>query len=125
MITFKQKGNFGKLDRYMKSLLEISDRGDLSRFGEMGVEALKKATPVDTGKTAGSWGYEIIRENNNVSIHWTNSNTNKGFNIALLIQYGHGTGYGYYVQGVDYINPALKPVFDAIAQSVWKEVTRL
>lgn len=89
----------------------------------MGVKALSEATPVLSGKTASSWGYQISKGHGSFSIHWTNSNINDGVPIAVIIQYGHGTGWGGYVQGIDYINPALRPVFQDIADQVWKEVT--
>lgn len=102
-------------------------RGDyltgLSRFGEMGVEALEKATPRKTGKTALSWKYSIEKTKSGLSLVWSNSNVNKGANIAILIQYGHGMPNGTYVDGVDYINPALKPLFEKIAKDAWVEVT--
>lgn len=98
----------------------------LRKYGRIGVEALSSATPVDTGKTANSWHYRIEEEGRHkVSIIWTNSNTNKGVNIALILQYGHGTRQGGYVKGIDYINPAMKPVFDAISNKAWEEVSRL
>lgn len=95
----------------------------LDKYGRKGVEALSKATPKDTGKTAASWNYEIHHSKDGAIINWTNSNVNKGANIAILIQYGHGTRNGGYVAGFDYINPALRPIFDEIANSAWKEVT--
>ena len=90
----------------------------------MGVSALSSATPIDTGKTAASWGYEIESDDDGTRIIWTNSNVNKNVNIAIILQYGHGTGTGGYVQGRDYINPAMQPVFDQIADAVWREVTK-
>ena len=95
----------------------------LDRFGQAGVEALRAATPVQSGETASLWGYEIQNDGATVKIVWTNENINQGVNIAVIIQYGHGTGTGGYVQGRDYINPALRSVFDNIANEVWKEVT--
>lgn len=95
----------------------------LKKYGEQGVKALSEATPKDTGKTAASWSYKISNTSKGFKLDWTNSNTNQGVNIALIIQYGHGTSTGAYVQGRDYINPALKPIFDEIANAVWKEVT--
>jgi hypothetical protein len=95
----------------------------LDRWGQLGVQALSSATPVDTGTTAASWNYEIHQSKGSTTLVWTNSNTNKGIPIALLIQYGHGTGNGGYVAGRDYINPAIQPVFDQIAKEAWEEVT--
>lgn len=95
----------------------------LAKYGEKGVEALREATPIDTGKTANSWQYEIIQNDTGVSIVWSNTNVNNGIPIAVLIQYGHATGTGGYIEGIDYINPALKPIFEEIAQKVWRTVT--
>ena len=96
----------------------------LNKYGQKGVEALASATPKDTGLTADSWGYEIKKGPNETSITWTNSNVVDGwFNVALMIQYGHGTATGVYVEGIDYINPAIRSIFDAMAEEIWKEVT--
>lgn len=124
MIKFKQKGDFKKLNGFFERAKEIIRVGDLNKYGRAGVEALKSATPVDSGKTANSWGYEIIRGKNKLSIVWTNSNVNEGCSIAIILQYGHGTRSGAYVEGVDYVNPAMKPVFDNIAKSAWEEVEK-
>ena len=96
---------------------------NLNHYAQMGVDALKSATPVDTGKTADSWYYEIHKSISGITIRWCNSNINEGVPIAVILQYGHGTGTGGYVEGTDYINPAIKPIFDEIADAVWKEVT--
>lgn len=124
VIDIKHKGDFEQTGK----LLTLISRGGyfdgLDRIAEEGVKALKEATPKRTGLTADSWGYYIKKTENRVEINWTNSNVNNGVNVAMLIQYGHGTSSGVYVEGVDYINPALKPVFDAIGAKVWKEVTR-
>lgn len=95
----------------------------LDRFGQEGVAALSSATPVDSSFTANSWDYEVVETGNSYSIIWTNSNVVNGVPVAILLQYGHGTGTGGYVQGRDYINPAIKPIFDKIAKEVWKVVT--
>ena len=95
----------------------------LERYAQMGVSALASATPVDSGKTASCWGYEIEASGEDATIYWTNTNQNKGVYIAVILQYGHGTGTGGYVQGRDYINPAIRPVFDKIAEEAWREVT--
>lgn len=124
MITFEQKGDFRKTRSLFQRLLEGVNMSILDKYGKQGVEALKANTPTDSGKTADSWGYEIAHEKGSSSIYWTNSNTNQGVNIAVIIQYGHGTGTGGYVQGVDYINPAMKPVFEKIANDAWKELTK-
>lgn len=123
MIRFTHKGNFDKTEKFLKRAKEGDFYKDLSKYGEMGVKALSEATPIRSGTTADSWGYEIEQSKGSVSIYWTNSNENQGVNIAVLIQYGHGTGTGGYVKGTDYINPAIKPIFDEIADKVWKEVT--
>lgn len=124
MITFKQKGNFSKANRFFEKALESVHLGELDKYGKKGVEALSAATPSDTGNTAASWTYEIRRSNGAVSLLWNNTNINKGVNIAIILQYGHGTGTGGYVQGRDYINPAIQPIFDEMAESLWKEITK-
>ena len=124
MIKFRQKGDFRKTDRFLKKLGNGDYLKGFQRFGEAGVKALQEATPKDTGLTASSWSYSIEKTKNGLGISWNNSNINNGVNIAIIIQYGHGTSSGYYVEGVDYINPALKPVFDALAKDAWEEVTR-
>ena len=94
----------------------------LDKYGAMGVSALAAATPMDSGLTANSWGYEISVGKEGATIYWTNTNQNNGVYIAVILQYGHGTGTGGYVQGRDYINPAIRPVFDKIAEEAWMEV---
>lgn len=123
MITFRQKGDFSKLNRYFEKLKEGIKIGDLDKYGRAGVEALANATPKDTGQTASSWYYEIKHSNGSVSIQFKNSNVREGVPIAVILQYGHGTGTGGWVEGRDYINPAIQPIFDAIANNAWKEVT--
>ena len=125
MIGFRQKGDFSKLSSYLEKAKEAARIGILDKYGREGVAALASATPVETGKTAGSWYYEIKRQNGSVSLVFNNSNINKGVPIAIVLQYGHGTGTGGWVQGRDYINPAIQPVFDRIAATAWKEVTKL
>lgn len=122
-VSFKNTGDFSKTNKFLKSLQEKRFLRKLDYWGRLGVEALSAATPVDTGTTAASWDYEIHHTKTGATLIWTNSNTNKGVSIALLIQYGHGTGSGGYVQGRDYINPAMKPIFDKIEEEAWKEVT--
>lgn len=124
MITVVAKGDFKKTERFFQRVKESLRLTDLDKYGREGVTALRNATPVDTGKTANSWSYEIHRTQNGASITWTNSNVNKGVPIAIILQYGHATGWGAYVKGKDYINPAMKPVFDEIAEKVWREVTK-
>lgn len=125
MIRFRQKGDFSKLTRYMERVKNVVRMGDLDKFGRQGVAALASATPVDSGVTASSWYYEIVRGNGSVAIEFNNSNLQNGVPIAIILQYGHGTGTGGWVQGRDYINPAIQPIFDAIANNAWREVTRL
>lgn len=125
MITFKQKGDFKNTKAFMKALKNNDFFNILDQYGRRGVEALRQATPKDTGKTSESWDYEITKTDGSVSITWTNSYAPYGIPVAVLIQYGHGTRTGGYVQGIDYINPTLKPIFDEIAEGVWREVTSL
>ena len=125
MISFRQKGDFRKATRYFERLRETVHLGTLDKYGREGVAALKSATPVDSGKTADSWYYEITRTSSSVSIVFNNSNINDGVPIAIILQMGHGTGTGGWVQGRDYINPAIQPVFDKIANDAWKEVSKL
>lgn len=123
MITVQSKGSFSKTEMFLKKKINLSSFKNLSKYGEEGVRALRDATPRDSGLTADSWTYSIEQDPTSVSIVWKNTNVNKGVPIAIILQYGHGTGTGGYVEGIDYINPALKPVFDRIEQAVWQEVT--
>lgn len=124
MITFKSKGNFNKLSSFFEKAKEAVKMGDLDKYGREGVDALKQATPIDTGLTSESWYYEIHRENGSVSISFHNSNIQNGVPIAIILQYGHGTNNGGWVEGRDYINPAIQPIFDKIAEDAWKEVNK-
>lgn len=123
MITFRQKGDFSRTTKYFEKLLNVVKLGELDRYGRQGVEALASVTPRDTGKTAESWQYEILRDKESATIRWYNTNENNGVNIAVILQYGHGTRNGGYVRGRDYINPAIQPLFDEIAETAWKEIT--
>jgi hypothetical protein len=123
MMRLTQKGNWKKTRDYLKRTSSNSSIKDMDRYGRLGVEALARATPKDTGITASSWKYRIISKGGKYSIEWYNTNTNNGENIAILIQYGHGNANGGYVRGRDYINPAMRPVFDQIVAAFWKEVT--
>lgn len=128
MIRVKQSGDFKhteKLFEQIKQIIRGNFRLKLEQYGKAGVKALAAATPVDSGKTADSWDYEITEGKSSVTITWTNSNRAEGVDvpIAILLQYGHATGNGSYVQGIDYINPALRPLFDEIARKAWEEVT--
>lgn len=125
MISFRQKGDFTKLTRYFEQIQKAAKVDQLDKYGQAGVNALSSATPTESGLTAASWYYEIERQNGCVTISFKNSNVNKGVNIAIILQYGHGTGTGGWVQGRDYINPAIQPVFDKIADDAWKEVTKI
>ena len=125
IIQFKQKGDFSKTESFLKKLRKLDLDSVLDKYGKLGVQALANATPVETGKTAASWDYKLEKGKGVVTITWTNSNVNNGVPIALLIQYGHGTGTGGYVQGRDYIKPAILPIFDQLADALWKEVTEL
>ena len=125
MVRFKQKGDFSKLTKYLEKAKEVVHLGILDKYGRKGVEALSSATPVDTGLTAESWRYEIVNKNGSARINFCNSNIQNGVPIAIILQYGHGTGTGGWVQGRDYINPSIQPIFDEIANEAWREVTRL
>lgn len=124
MIRIRQKGDFRKLDHYFEHTKSAIKDVDLDAYGREGVAALKSATPVDTGLTADSWYYTIERQNGKVKLNFHNSNINNGVPIAIILQYGHATNNGGWVEGVDYINPALKPIFDKLAQDAWKEVEK-
>lgn len=125
MISFRHKGNYSKATRYFERLREVVRLGVLDKYGQAGVDALSSATPVDSGETASSWGYEIEHSAGSSRIIFTNSHINKGVSIAIILQYGHGTGTGGYVEGRDYINPAIQPVFDNLVKEAWKEVTSI
>lgn len=125
MITVRHKGSFSKTIRYMVKAKESVRDIDLDRFGKEGVAALSSATPIDSGETASQWYYEIERGNGSTVITFNNSNIQNGVPIAIILQYGHATRNGGWVEGRDYINPAIQPVFDNIAENAWKEVTRL
>lgn len=122
-VSFSHKGDFKKTTMYLTDMKKTKFLKKLNEYGKMGVEALRNATPRRTGLTAESWSYEIEKQNGVYSIYWKNSNmAREQIAIALLIQYGHLTGNGTYIQGIDYINPALKPIFEQIANDAWKEV---
>lgn len=125
MITFRQKGDFSKTTKFLERARKPIRLSDLDKYGREGVAALASATPVDSGLTASSWYYEITNQNGRVSINFLNSNVNKGVPIAVILQYGHGTRNGGWVQGRDYINPAVQPIFDKIVNNAWREVTKL
>lgn len=122
-IKIKVKGSFLKTHKYFESLLKVNNMSELDKYGKAGVEALRKATPKDTGKTADAWDYRIEKERGLGKIIWFNTNENDGVNIAVILQYGHGTKNGGYVRGIDYINPAMQPIFQEIADKAWNEIT--
>lgn len=122
-ISFTSKGDFSKTIKFLNKVKNVKINDILSKYGKIGVNALSQATPKDSGVTSRSWNYKIEVNNDNASIVWYNTNVVKGVNIAVILQYGHGTRNGGWVEGRDYINPAMKPVFDKIADQVWKEVT--
>lgn len=124
MITIRQKGDFENTSRFLNRSKTILQLPELEKYGEIGVAALRETTPKDTGKTADSWSYKIERKGNQVSIAFLNSNFNQNVPIAIIIQYGHATGTGGWVEGVDYINPAIRPLFNEIAENLWKEVNK-
>lgn len=123
VITLVQKGNFKKTNSFIEKALEFVRLGELDKYGRQGVKALAEATPIDSGETSQSWYYKIERNKSSVSIVWCNSHVENGCNIAVILQYGHGTRNGGWVQGRDYINPAIQPLFDKIADKAWKEVS--
>lgn len=123
-IKLSSPGNFDKTTNFLKKLIHGDLYSDLDRYGQMGVEALSRATPINTGHTAESWSYRVIDEHTRKGIVWYNSNVDAaGVPVAILIQYGHGTGTGGYVAGRDFINPAMRPLFDEIANDIWKKVS--
>ena len=125
MISFRQKGDFSKLNKFLEKAKGVAHLSILDKYGREGVAALASATPVDTGKTADSWFYEISHDSGSATITFSNSNINNGVPIAIILQYGHGTGTGGWVEGRDYINPAIQPVFDKIVDEAWEEVTKI
>ena len=124
-VTFNQKGDFSKTHRFLRNAQAAIKFRNIEQYAEEGLAALKNNTPQDSGETARSWYYEIERTPTSVSVVYKNSNINDGVQIAVILQYGHGTGTGGYVEGRDYINPALRPVFDELADSMWEEVIEL
>lgn len=123
MITFEARGDFKRTEKFLQKMGRKDIFKSLENYGREGVNALASATPSESGQTAASWGYEVHSDGKSYSISWTNHNVNGGIPIVILLQYGHGTGTGGYVSGRDFINPAVKPIFDKIAENVWKEVT--
>ena len=124
MIEFRQKGDFSKLSSFLERAKKQIKTSIIDKYGKEGVVALSSATPVDTGLTASLWHYKVEMDKNSSSISFYNDNVEKGVPIAIILQYGHGTRNGGYVKGRDYINPAIQPIFDKIANEAWKEVTK-
>lgn len=125
MISFNQKGDFSKLTRYLENSNKVVHLDFLDKYGREGVQALQSVTPIDSGKTATSWYYEIIKKNGKIELQFCNTNINDGVPIAIILQLGHATRNGGWVEGRDYINPTIRPIFDKIVNEAWKEVTRL
>ena len=125
MISFRQKGDFSKLTKFLERVKETVYLGDLNKYGRQGVAALASATPIDSGETASSWYYEIENNKESATITFYNSNVQNGVPIAIILQYGHGTRNGGWVEGRDYINPAIQPIFDQIVDDAWREVNKL
>jgi hypothetical protein len=125
VISFTVSGSSGRLEAFLNSMSKVQSKilSTLDQYGQQGVAALALATPIETGRAAFSWGYEVEVQNGVYSITWTNSDVENGFPVAVMLQYGYGTGTGGYVRGRNYINPAIKPVMDKIAEEVWKVVT--
>lgn len=124
MIQISSKGDFSKTQQFLERIKEKLNLGILNKYGKEGVKALSNATPVNTGKTAESWSYKIERDRTGVKLSFHNSNIVDGVPIAIILQYGHGTRNGGYVQGSDYINPTVKPIFEKLADEMWKEVVK-
>lgn len=124
MISFTTGGSTNRTEAFLNRILHGDPFAALPSYAQRGVDALRAATPRDSGMTADSWIYEIVQEGDKITIWWKNTNINGSFNVAIGLQYGHGTGDGGWVPGYDYINPALRPIFDEIANDVWKEVQR-
>lgn len=124
MVVIRHRGDLKKTRNFLEKIVRQNYRDVLEKYGKRGVDALSAATPRDTGKTAGSWEYEIEQTQTSYTIGFNNTNLNHGVSIALLLQYGHGTRNGGYVEGIDYINPALRPVFEKLADEAWQEVVK-
>jgi hypothetical protein len=125
MISFRHQGELSKTRRFLERAKHVFRASDFDKFGRAGVAALASATPIDSGQTANSWYYEVSQKNGSIAISFYNSNVQNGVPIAIILQYGHGTRNGGWVQGRDYINPAIQPIFDQLVNEAWREVTRL
>ena len=124
-IRFTHKGDFSKTTRFLQRAKQVVRLSDLDKYAKKGVEALASATPIDSGLTAESWAYEIVNKKGSITINFINTNINQSVPIAIIIQYGHATGNGGWVEGQDYINPAIQPIFDEMVSDIWREVTNL
>lgn len=124
MISFRHKGDFSITTKFLERIKKDVVSIDLDKYGRAGVEALAAATPIDSGKTASSWEYEIIKNKNSIVIRYYNTNVQNEVPIAVILQYGHATRNGGWVEGIDYINPAIQPIFDSIVKEAWGEVTK-
>lgn len=125
MITISSKGSFSNTEKFLKRSIISNYNSIFEKYGKEGVRLLSSATPVDTGKTSESWAYEVKKSKSGISIEWSNSNVVNGVQIAVIIQYGHGTQNGAYIQGQDYINPVIKPLFDILTNDIWKDVSKV
>jgi hypothetical protein len=123
VITAHSSGSFKNTEKFLKSVSNLNVMGVLQSGGKQGANALSSATPIESGRAASSWGYEVSKKGGVYTIQWTNTDVENGFPVVIMLQYGYGTGTGGYVQGRDFINPAIKPIFDEIANKVWKAVT--
>ena len=124
MISFEVSGSFKNTEKFLKTMKSGEIFKELNKYGQIGVEALSRATPVDSSLTAQSWTYEVINKSGKYEIIWKNTNVESGIPVAILIQYGHATRNGGWIEGRDYINPAIQPLFDKIAEDVWERVKR-
>lgn len=124
IVSVRHKGSFKNTDNFFNRALKLDYRNILKRYGKLGVEALKSATPINTGKTADSWSYQITEKTGAIQISWNNDNTNNGVNIVVLLVYGHGLANGGYVEGNDFVHPSIKPIMEKLAADAWEEVTK-
>lgn len=124
MIEIKHRGSFKKSERFFKRALKRDYRSVLEDFGQIGVQLLHDHTPVDSGKTADSWDYHVVQGDGQITVYWTNSNENDGVNVAILLIYGHGLANGTYVEGNDFVTPAMRPLFEELSKRLWREVTK-
>lgn len=124
MAMVTHKGGFKNTERFFNRVMKKEYLNVLEKYGQMGVQALAGNTPAQSGKTADSWDFGIDEGDGKVTIYWTNSNENEGINIVLLLIYGHGTENGYYVEGLNFVDPAIQPIFQQMAEETWREITK-